>query len=45
MTAPEFSDHLDLRLRVNGIDRQLDGVDVRVTLLDLLREHLKSVAP
>jgi xanthine dehydrogenase YagT iron-sulfur-binding subunit len=40
MTAPEFADHLDLRLRVNGVDRQLDGVDARVTLLDLLREHL-----
>jgi xanthine dehydrogenase YagT iron-sulfur-binding subunit len=40
MTAPQFADHLDLRLRVNGVDRQLDGVDARVTLLDLLREHL-----
>src|SRR6201984_3118665 len=40
MTAPEFVDHLDLRLRVNGVDRQLNGVDARVTLLDLLREHL-----
>jgi xanthine dehydrogenase YagT iron-sulfur-binding subunit len=40
MTVPEFADHLVLRLRVNGIDRQLDGVDARVTLLDLLREHL-----
>ena len=40
MTAPDFSDHLGLRLRVNGVDRQLDGVDARVTLLDLLREHL-----
>ena len=40
MTAPEFVNHVDLRLRVNGVDRQLDGVDARVTLLDLLREHL-----
>ena len=40
MTAPQFADHLDLRLRVNGVDRQLKGVDARVTLLDLLREHL-----
>jgi xanthine dehydrogenase YagT iron-sulfur-binding subunit len=40
MTAPKFTDHLDLRLRVNGVDRQLQGVDARVTLLDLLREHL-----
>jgi xanthine dehydrogenase YagT iron-sulfur-binding subunit len=35
-----FADHLELRLRVNGVDRQLDDVDARVTLLDLLREHL-----
>ena len=40
MTAPKFTGHLDLRLRVNGVDRQLQGVDARVTLLDLLREHL-----
>jgi xanthine dehydrogenase YagT iron-sulfur-binding subunit len=40
MTAPQFNDHIDLRLRVNGVDRQLDGVDARVSLLDLLREHL-----
>jgi xanthine dehydrogenase YagT iron-sulfur-binding subunit len=40
MTAPTFTGHLDLRLRVNGVDRQLQGVDARVTLLDLLREHL-----
>jgi xanthine dehydrogenase YagT iron-sulfur-binding subunit len=40
MTAPQFADHLDLRLRVNGVDRRLDGIDARVTLLDLLREHL-----
>src|SRR6201996_1605825 len=40
MTAPQFADQLDLRLKVNGIDRQVDAVDTRVTLLDLLREHL-----
>jgi xanthine dehydrogenase YagT iron-sulfur-binding subunit len=40
MTAPQFADHLDLRLRVNGVDRQLERLDARVTLLDLLREHL-----
>ena len=40
MTASQFANHLDLRLRVNGVDRQLVGVDTRVTLLDLLREHL-----
>jgi xanthine dehydrogenase YagT iron-sulfur-binding subunit len=40
MTTPQFADRLDLRLRVNGVDRQLDDVDARVTLLDLLREHL-----
>jgi aerobic-type carbon monoxide dehydrogenase small subunit (CoxS/CutS family) len=27
-------------LRVNGIDRELAGVDARVSLLDLLRERL-----
>jgi xanthine dehydrogenase YagT iron-sulfur-binding subunit len=35
-----FAEQLDLRLRVNGVDRELDGVDARVTLLDLLRERL-----
>src|SRR6201984_1525687 len=40
MTAPEFANHVDLRLRVNGVELQLDGVDPRVSLLDLLREHL-----
>ena len=40
MTAPQFANRLDLRLRVNGVDRQLGGVDARVTLLDLLRERL-----
>jgi xanthine dehydrogenase YagT iron-sulfur-binding subunit len=40
MSVPKFTEHLDLRLRVNGADKQLQGVDARVTLLDLLREHL-----
>jgi xanthine dehydrogenase YagT iron-sulfur-binding subunit len=40
MNALEFADHIDLRLRVNGVNRDLDGVDARVSLLDLLREHL-----
>jgi xanthine dehydrogenase YagT iron-sulfur-binding subunit len=40
MTPSQFADHVDLCVRVNGVDRQLDGVDARVTLLDLLREHL-----
>ena len=36
----DFADHIDIHLRVNGADRHLDGIDERVTLLDLLREHL-----
>jgi xanthine dehydrogenase YagT iron-sulfur-binding subunit len=40
MTALEFAYQHDLRLRVNGADRRLEGVDARVTLLDLLRERL-----
>src|SRR4030088_2818362 len=40
MTAPQFANHLDLRPRINGVDTQIEGVDARVTLLDLLREHL-----
>jgi xanthine dehydrogenase YagT iron-sulfur-binding subunit len=36
----KFADHVALRLRVNRIDQELDGVDARVSLLDLLREHL-----
>jgi xanthine dehydrogenase YagT iron-sulfur-binding subunit len=35
-----FAEQLDLRLRVNGIERELSDVDARVSLLDLLREHL-----
>ena len=41
MAALDFADHIDLRLRVNGVDRELNDVDARVTLLDLLREHLE----
>jgi xanthine dehydrogenase YagT iron-sulfur-binding subunit len=40
MPSPQFADQLDLCLRVNGVERQLERVDARVTLLDLLREHL-----
>jgi xanthine dehydrogenase YagT iron-sulfur-binding subunit len=36
----EFADVVDLCLRVNGVEWELAGVDVRVSLLDLLREHL-----
>jgi xanthine dehydrogenase YagT iron-sulfur-binding subunit len=35
-----FSEQLNLHLRVNGVDRGFAGVDARVSLLDLLREHL-----
>jgi aerobic-type carbon monoxide dehydrogenase small subunit (CoxS/CutS family) len=35
-----FGQRLNLRLRVNGIDRELASVDARVSLLDLLRERL-----
>jgi len=35
-----FVDRLDVHVRVNGLDRALPLVDVRVSLLDLLREHL-----
>jgi xanthine dehydrogenase YagT iron-sulfur-binding subunit len=35
-----FAQRVDLRLRVNGIDRELAAVDVRTSLLDLLRERL-----
>ncbi len=35
-----FAKQLSLRLRVNGVERHLDHVDARVTLLDLLREQL-----
>jgi xanthine dehydrogenase YagT iron-sulfur-binding subunit len=31
---------VDLRLRVNGTEREIPAVDARVSLLDLLREHL-----
>jgi xanthine dehydrogenase YagT iron-sulfur-binding subunit len=32
---------VDIRLRVNGTEHALGGVDARVSLLDLLREHLR----
>ena len=35
-----FADRLDVHLRVNGVDQALPRVDARVSLLDLLREHL-----
>jgi xanthine dehydrogenase YagT iron-sulfur-binding subunit len=35
-----FADRLDVQVRVNGVDRALDRVDARVSLLDLLRDHL-----
>lgn len=31
---------VDVALRVNGVEHRLDGLDARVTLLDLLRERL-----
>jgi xanthine dehydrogenase YagT iron-sulfur-binding subunit len=36
----EFADQIDIDLRVNGTARRVDSVDARVSLLDLLREHL-----
>ena len=38
-----FAQRFDVRLRVNGIDRELAGVDARVSLLDLLRERLDLI--
>jgi xanthine dehydrogenase YagT iron-sulfur-binding subunit len=35
-----FNSHRSLRLRVNGIETTLPDVDVRTSLLDLLRERL-----
>jgi xanthine dehydrogenase YagT iron-sulfur-binding subunit len=35
-----FAEQLNVRLRVNGVDLALAGVDARVSLLDLLRERL-----
>ncbi len=37
---PTFAERVNLQLRVNGVDREVEAVDARVTLLDLLREHL-----
>jgi xanthine dehydrogenase YagT iron-sulfur-binding subunit len=35
-----FAEQLNVRLRVNGVERELVDVDARVSLLDLLRERL-----
>jgi xanthine dehydrogenase YagT iron-sulfur-binding subunit len=35
-----FAERLTINLTVNGIEREVTGVDARTTLLDLLREHL-----
>ena len=35
-----FADRLDVQVRVNGVDRVLPRIDPRISLLDLLREHL-----
>ena len=38
-----FADRLDVYVRVNGVDRVLPSIDARVSLLDLLREHLDLI--
>jgi xanthine dehydrogenase YagT iron-sulfur-binding subunit len=38
--ADMFSEKLSIRLSVNGVERELSGVDARTSLLDLLRERL-----
>jgi xanthine dehydrogenase YagT iron-sulfur-binding subunit len=38
-----FAERLDVQVRVNGVDRVLPALDARVSLLDLLREHLDLV--
>jgi xanthine dehydrogenase YagT iron-sulfur-binding subunit len=35
-----FAQQLSVRLRVNGVEQELTAIDARVSLLDLLREHL-----
>jgi xanthine dehydrogenase YagT iron-sulfur-binding subunit len=35
-----FADRVDVQVRVNGVDYALARIDARVSLLDLLREHL-----
>jgi xanthine dehydrogenase YagT iron-sulfur-binding subunit len=35
-----FADRSTVHVRVNGVDQALSWVDARVSLLDLLREHL-----
>jgi xanthine dehydrogenase YagT iron-sulfur-binding subunit len=39
-----FADRLDVHVRVNGVDHALPRIDARVSLLDLLREHLDLTA-
>ena len=38
-----FADRLDVYVRANGVDRVLPSIDARVSLLDLLREHLDLI--
>jgi xanthine dehydrogenase YagT iron-sulfur-binding subunit len=38
-----FADRLDVYVRVNGVDHVLPSIDARVSLLDLLREHLDLI--
>jgi xanthine dehydrogenase YagT iron-sulfur-binding subunit len=40
MNDLKFTDRVDLRLHINGIDTHLEAVDARTSLLDLLREHV-----
>jgi xanthine dehydrogenase YagT iron-sulfur-binding subunit len=35
-----FADRVDVQVRVNGVDHALARIDARVSLLDVLREHL-----
>ena len=36
-----FAEELTVHIRVNGVERELAGVDARTSLLDLLRERLE----
>jgi xanthine dehydrogenase YagT iron-sulfur-binding subunit len=40
-TVEIFSKTFNIKVRVNGSDRSIEGVEARVSLLDLLREHLQ----
>jgi len=40
-TIETFSKTFNIKVRVNGSDRRIEGVEARVSLLDLLREHLQ----